>query len=238
MSNFKSILAQASGDVYNQSALRRSIDEYQYMPSISGPRTAVYSGPDKTIVAHRGLTPDRNDAWNTFGRVMIGRQIGPQRLQNAHNVAHSAIKLGKPLHQTGHSLGGQVARKVARDRQEPNTTFNRWAGFVMNPENAKATKECRQGSQKPHCHNTLDVYNNQDIATMRINSDYGTKERRIAKHPYSLSSGSLKVHSGKQFEGGGSGKKTRKKDQDHPQQKLLNLAMRTLNKDRLNRHIN
>ena len=80
MSNFKSILAQASGDVYNQSALRRSIDEYQYMPSISGPRTAVYSGPDKTIVAHRGLTLDRNDAWNTFGRVMIGRPISKQRL--------------------------------------------------------------------------------------------------------------------------------------------------------------
>ena len=224
MSNFKSILAQAAGDVYNQSALRRSIDEYQYQPSISGPRTAVYSGPTRTIVSHRGLTLDRNDALNT-GRVMIGRPISKQRLQDAHNVAHSAIKLGKPLHQTGHSLGGQVARKVARDRQEPNTTFNRWAGFKMNRENRVATQECKQGSRKPHCSNTTDIYNPQDVATMRINSDYGTKERREAKQPYTiLSGGPLKVHSGKQFEG--SGKKHKKGG--HPQQKLLNLAYQTI----------
>jgi len=227
MSNFTSILARASVDVYSQSALRRSIDDYQYRPSLSGPRTAVYEGKDKTIVAHRGLTPDRNDAWNTFGRVMNGKPIGPQRLQDAHNVAHRAIKLGKPLHQTGHSLGGQVARKVARDRKEPNTTFNRWAGFVQNPENAKLSKRCKAGSLEPHCHNTLDVYNGQDIAVARINSDYGTKERREAKPLYSLlSSGPLKVHSAKQFEG--SGKKKRKKYQNHPQQKLLDLAYQTI----------
>ena len=115
---------------------------------------------------------------------------------------------GKPLHQTGHSLGGQVSRKVARDRGEANPTFNRWAGLFSNPENARATKECKQGSQKPHCTNTTDIYNPQDVATLRINSDYGIKERREAKAPYTiLSGGPLKVHQTKQFEG--SGKKTK-----------------------------
>jgi hypothetical protein len=186
----------------------------------------VYSGPDKTIVAHRGLTPDRNDAWNTFGRVMIGRQIGPQRLQDAHNVAHSAIKMGKFLHQTGHSLGGQVAWKVARDRKEPNTTFNRWAGFVQNPENAKLSKRCKAGSSEPHCSNTTDIYNPQDIATTRIQHDYGIKEKREAEPPFTiLSGGPLKVHSSQQFIEG-SGKNRRKKD--HPQQKLLDLAYQTI----------
>ena len=81
----------------------------------------------------------------------------------------------------------------------------------MNSENAKATKECKQGSQKPHCHNTTDIYNPQDIATVRIQSDYGFKEKREAKPPYTLlSSGPLKVHSGAQFIEG-SGKKKRKK---------------------------
>ena len=95
----------------------------------------------------------------------------------------------------------------------------------MHPENAQATKECKQGSRKPHCSNTTDIYNPQDVATLRINSDYGNKEKRPAKAPYTLlSSGPLKVHSGKQFEG--SGKKKRKKD--HPQQKLLDLAYQTM----------
>ena len=177
MSNFKSILAQASGDVYNQSALRRSIDEYQYQPSLSGPRTAVYEGKERTIVSHRGLTLDRNDAWNTFGRIMIGKEIGPQRLKDAHKVAHSAIKLRKPIHHTGHSLGGSTARIIAKQRREPNTTFNRWTGFIQNPENARASKRCKEGSLESHCHNTTDIYNPQDIATARIQHDYGIKEK-------------------------------------------------------------
>ena len=227
MSNFKSILAQAATDVYNQSALRRSIDDYQYCPFLSGERMAVYEGPNKTIVAHRGLTPDRNDAWNTFGRVMVGRPIGPQRIQDAHNVAHSAIKLGKSLHHTGHSLGGATARKIARDRKEPNTTFNRWTGFVQTAENAKLSKRCKAGSSEPHCSNTTDIFNPQDVATLRINSDYGQKERREAKPPYTiLSGGPLQVHQARQFEGGG--KKKSKKS--HPQQALLDLALKTLKK--------
>ena len=157
---------------------------------------------------------------------MIGRPISKQRLQDAHNVAHSAIKLGKPLHHTGHSLGGSTARKIARDRKEPNTTFNRWTGFAMSSENAKLTKRCKAGSLEPHCHNTTDIYNPQDIATARIQHDYGIKEKRQAKAPYTLlSSGPLKVHSGAQFIEG-SGKKKRKKD--HPQQKLLDLAYQTI----------
>jgi len=187
--NFKSILARASSDVYNVSQNRRSIAEYQYLPGMSGETTAVYSSLDKTIVAHRGLTPDRNDVWNTFGRVMNGFQIGPQRLAKAHQVANDAAKLGRPLMQTGHSLGGQVARKVARDRGEANTTFNRCAGLISNPENDRATKECKQGSSKPHCSNSLDIFNPQDVATLRINSDYGQKERREAKAPYTTLSG-------------------------------------------------
>ena len=96
----------------------------------------------------------------------------------------------------------------------------------MNPENAKATKRCKAGSLESHCHNSLDVYNPQDIATSRITSSYGLKERREPKPPYTLlSSGPLKVHSGAQFIEG-SGKKKRKKD--HPQQKLLDLAYQTI----------
>ena len=223
--NFKSILARASSDVYNVSQNRRSIGEYQYLPGISGERTAVYSAPDRTIVAHRGLTNDRNDIFNTFGRVMIGRQIGPQRLQDAHQVAHSVIKLGKSLHHTGHSLGGATARIIAKQRREPNTTFNRWTGFIQNPENARASKRCKEGSLESHCHNTTDIYNPQDIATARIQHDYGIKEKRQAKAPYSiLSGGPLKTHSPAQFQG--SGDKKRKKS--HPQQKLLDLAMKTI----------
>jgi len=214
--------------VYNVSYNRRSIGEYQYLPGISGERTAVYSGPDKTIVAHRGLTPDRNDAWNTFGRVMNGFQIGPQRLAKAHQVANGAAKLGRPLVQTGHSLGGAVSRKIARDRGgENNVTFNRWGGILQNRENVKATKECKQGSQKPHCLNTIDIYNPSDIATMLTKSDYGIKEEKKAIPPYTiLSGGPLKVHGTTQFQG--SGKKTSKKS--HPQQALLDLALKTLKK--------
>ena len=96
----------------------------------------------------------------------------------------------------------------------------------MNSENAAATKRCKAGSQAPHCHNTTDIYNPQDVATLRINSDYGKKERREAKAPYTLlSSGPLKVHSGAQFIEG-SGKKHKKRG--HPQQKLLDLAMKTI----------
>ena len=107
-----------------------------------------------------------------------------------------------------------MARKVARDRKEPNTTFNRWAGFVMNSENAKATKRCKAGSLEPHCSNSRDVFNPQDIATTRIQHDYGIKEKRQAKAPYSiLSGGPLKTHSAAQFQG--SGDKKRKKSYLH-----------------------
>ena len=230
MSNFKAILAQASSDVYSSPNFRRStLGEYDYRPNLSGPKTAVYSSDSKTIVAHRGMVVnDLDDLNNTFARVMYGREIAPKRLKNAHTVSQNAAALGKPIHHTGHSLGGTTARKVARERGEPSTGFNRWTGLTQTRENRQATKRCKQGSTEPHCSNTVDVFNPQDIATMRINSDYGVKIRQKPEKPFTLlRGGPLGVHSISQFTGG---KKKSPKDSPHPQQKLLDLALKTIRK--------
>ena len=61
MSNFKAVLAKASADVYNKPSFRTDIGEHRYYPSLSGPKTGVYSGPQQTIVAHRGMTFNIDD---------------------------------------------------------------------------------------------------------------------------------------------------------------------------------
>ena len=80
---------------------------------------------------------------------------------------------------------------------------------------------------RKHCHNTEDVFNPYDVATARINHDYGTKTRAKPEPPYTiLSGGPLKVHGGK-FAGRG-----KKKAKAHRQQALLDLAYSTLKKQK------
>jgi hypothetical protein len=230
MSNFKALLAQAASDVYSSPNFRRSSlgGEYDYRPNLSGPKTAVYAGDTRTVVAHRGMVGnDLDDLNNTFARTMYGRELASKRLQSAHAVSRNAAALGKPVHHTGHSLGGTTARKVARDRGEASTGFNRWTGLAQTRENRQATQRCRQGSREPHCSNTEDVFNPQDVATMRINHDYGVKTRAKPVPPFTLiRGGPLGAHNIAQFTGGGKkGPRKASKAAPHPQQKLLDLAL-------------
>ena len=231
MSNFKNTLARAALDVYAPSQSRRAIDSFQYYPWISGPKTGVYSNATQTIVAHRGMLANDAEDIKNVARVGVGMGVGKDRLERAAAVTAHARSLGKPITHTGHSLGGATARKTARDKGDPNTTFNRYTGFMLDSENAAASKRCRAGSMEPHCSNTTDFYNPQDIAaTARIKADYGEKVPIKAQKGYRLlPNGPIAVHSAQQFVGSGC-KKKKPAARQHPQQKLLDLAYQTMNR--------
>ena len=232
MSNFKNTLARAALDVYAPSQSRRAIDSFQYYPWISGPKTGVYSNATQTIVAHRGMLANDAEDIKNVARVGVGMGVGKDRLERAAAVTAHARSLGKPITHTGHSLGGATARKTARDKGDPNTTFNRYTGFMLDSENAAASKRCRAGSMEPHCSNTTDFYNPQDIAAARIKADYGEKVPVRAERGYRLMpNGPIAVHSAQQFTQAGTGQVgsgSKKKKPAHPQQKLLDLAYQTM----------
>ena len=216
------MLAKAAAAVYDKPLVRTDIDGFKYHSMLSGPRTAVYEGPNRTIVSHRGTVPTDFEDLNNDRRIMFGSEVGEKRLQAAHQVARNASTLGTALHHTGHSLGGAVARKVSRDRKEVNTTFSRYTGFRMNPENKAASKRCAQGSSEQHCRSTVDFFNGQDVASVRIKADYGVKKPLENDAPRFFRDGPLKTHGIAQYQ---QGRGTQKKK--HPQQKLLDLALKT-----------
>ena len=217
------MLAAAASNVY-ENPLARRLSGTHYHSHLSGPRTGVYETPTQVIVSHRGTVPTDLQDLNEDRRIMFGQMMSDTRLKPAREVAQRASQLGKPLHHVGHSLGGAVARKVSRDRGEPNTTFSRYTGFRMNPENKAATKRCKEGSSEQHCHTTTDFYNPQDIASVRIRSDYGNKKPLEHDAPRLFRNGPLATHGIQQYQGKGKSKKV------HPQQKLLDLALQTVRK--------
>ena len=162
------------------------------------------------------------------GRIALGFLPKEDRLQSAMNVSRAAAaQLRGPLLHVGHSLGGAVARKVARGRQEHSVAFNRFTGSMLNSENKRATTACKQGTGGAECHNTTDIYNAGDGAVAHVGSDYG---RKLATG--SATGGPLARHAVSQFQTPqgstqqeGSGKKKRRPSAgEHPQQALLDLA--------------
>jgi len=229
-------LAQMSGAAYHSVGNRPDIGQYEARAHLAGPRTAVFEGPNDVVIAHRGTV------WSDFqdvaddARIAIGNQIGKKRISDATRISKAAQKFGKPISHTGHSLGGAVARKVARDRGQPNTTFSRWTGLSMNPENKSYSKQCSQGRDYAFCNNTTDYYNSHDMATSLITQDYGKKKRSNAQ-----SRGMQADHALEQFATpapaaaqesifAGSGrfvvKKPAKEKVEHPQKDLLALALK------------
>jgi len=219
--NFRQTLANASSNAYLAVSDRPGIGSWSYQDQISGPRTAVYNDGSRTIVAHRGTVwTDPQDVYND-GRIAVGMPVGDKRISTAHEVSRKAKALGNPIHHTGHSLGGATSRRVARERGESNTTFNRYTGLRPNAANRMATLKCKQGGQEPHCFNTEDVYNPQDVAALRVKADYGRKTPQAPTDEYKvLKRGPVAAHSVQQFTGKGKGKKI------HPQQKLMDLALK------------
>ena len=209
----------------------KSVSQFKYIPEISTLRTAAFQGPTGGVIAHRGTVPSDAADVRSDGRIALGFLPKQDRLQSAMNVSQTAAaQLRGPLLHTGHSLGGAVARKVARDRGEGNVTFNRYTGSMLNRENKRASVACKQGTGGPECHNSTDVYNPGDVATARIKSDYG---RKLATG--TATGGPLARHAVSQFqtpqggaqqEGAGSRKKQKRRPSagEHPQQALLDLA--------------
>ena len=221
-------LADLAAASYDPQNVRTDVGLYSYDNSISGPRTAVYHGPKGTVVAHRGTVPSDGSDVASDAKIAMGYLPKKSRLAAAAGVsqaaAASAQRHGGAIVHTGHSLGGAVARKIGRDRGEPNVTFNRYTGAMPNSENRRASKACKKGRGGPECHNTSDYYNKRDVAVLRIGSDYGKK------HPTGTATGGpLSLHAVKQFQtpeqqGMGMKKKRQRVDGDHPQQALMDLA--------------
>ena len=227
-SNFHQNLANLAAESYTAPNQRKSVGQFKYVPEISTLRTAAFQGPTGGVIAHRGTVPSDAADVRSDGRIALGFLPKQDRLQSAMNVSQAAAaQLRGPLLHTGHSLGGAVARKVARDRGEGNVTFNRYTGSMLNRENKRASAACKQGTGGPECHNSTDVYNPGDVATARIKSDYG---RKLATG--TATGGPLARHAVSQFQTPqgstqqeGSGKKKRRPSAgEHPQQALLDLA--------------
>ena len=229
-SNFHQRLADLAAESYAAPDQRKTIGQFKYIPQISTLRTAVFQGPTGGVIAHRGTVPSDAADVHSDGRIALGFLPKQDRLQSTMNVSQAAAaQLRGPLMHTGHSLGGAVARKVARDRAEGNVTFNRYTGTMLNQENKQASAACKQGTGGPECHQTTDVYNPGDAAVMRIKSDYGRKLAGAATGGSSL----MAHHAVSQFqtpqgsaqqEGSGVKRKRRPPAGEHPQQALLDLA--------------
>ena len=228
--NFHQRLADLSAESYENPTQRQDVGQYRYIPEISTLRTAAFQGPGGGgVIAHRGTVPSDTADVRSDGRIALGFLPKQDRLQSAMNVSQAAAaQLRGPLLHTGHSLGGAVARKTARDRGEHNVTFNRYTGTMLNRENSAATKACKAGTGGPECHNTTDLYNPGDLATARITRDYG---RKLGVG--TATGGPLSRHAVSQFQtpqdvGQVGGKKKRKASSDHPQQTLLDLAYKSM----------
>lgn len=233
MSGDSQTLAQMSSAAYNPVGNRPDVGQYEARAHLAGPRTAVYEGPNDVVIAHRGTVwSDMQDIVDD-ARIAIGNPVGKKRIADASRITKAAQKFGKPIQHTGHSLGGAVARKVARDQGQPNTTFSRWTGLSMNTENAAATKHCNEGKNYAYCNNTIDYFNQNDLATSNINADYGRK----IKSKQTQSMGIKQNHGLEQFtntqnssnfEGSGNFvvKKPRKEKEEHPQKQLMDLALK------------
>jgi len=157
-SNFHQNLANLAAESYAAPNQRKSVGQFKYVPQISTERTAAFEGPNGSVIAHRGTVPSDAADVRSDGRIALGFLPKEDRLQSAMNVSQAAAaQLRGPLMHTGHSLGGAVARKVARDRGEHNVTFNRYTGTMLNRENQRASAACKQGTGGPECHNTTDV---------------------------------------------------------------------------------
>ena len=116
-SNFHQRLADLAAESYAALDERRTIGQYKYVPEISTLRTAAFQGPTGGVIAHRGTVPSDAADVRSDGRIALGFLPKQDRLQSAMNVSQAAVaSLRGPLLHTGHSLGGAVARKVARDR--------------------------------------------------------------------------------------------------------------------------
>ena len=106
---------------------RDNVGGFNYIPDLSDERTAVYhnSRTGKSYVAYRG-TANVGDAikyWpSAIGTGTLDRTQRVQQAIEKYDLVRQRFG-GKPR-VTGHSLGGQIAKIVSRERNAPGASFN------------------------------------------------------------------------------------------------------------------
>ena len=137
------------------------VDEYLYDPALSTDRTAVYFNPSTTspqgnrlIIAHRGTQANLSDVKQD---VQLAVQLRPSgRLDRAMLTVQEALAKypGYTLSQTGHSLGGYVASKLARELPLENSkvvAFNVGSSPADLVEGVKNKAKCLFGKHSEYC---------------------------------------------------------------------------------------
>ena len=97
---------------------------YSLDTELSGGKYRVYSHPERTLVAYRGTQlSDFEDLSDDLG--IATANYNTSGFKSGRDIADAARKkYNRPIHHTGHSLGGTKALTNARRYEETATAFN------------------------------------------------------------------------------------------------------------------
>mgnify|MGYP003646529381 FL=1 len=151
-------------------AKRANIAGFNYIPDLSDERTAVYHNPrtGKSYVAYRG-TASFGDAVKYWPSA-----VGTGTLDKTKRVSEALekydlvrMRFGGQPRVTGHSLGGQIAKIVSREKGAPGAAFNESSSSLG--YGAEVADLCKKNPATPVC---------KDFKSYRIAGD-------IASSPFS-----------------------------------------------------
>ena len=149
---------------------RNNVGGFNYIPDLSDERTAVYhnSRTGKSYVAYRG-TANVGDAIKYWpSAIGTGTLDQTQRVQEAlskYDLVRQ--RFGGQPRVTGHSLGGQIAKIVSREKGAPGASFNESSSSLGYGK--EVADLCKKNPSTPVC---------KDFKSYRIAGD-------IASTPFS-----------------------------------------------------
>lgn len=183
--------AYQDNDVSDKNPRKNVIGSYVLDHELSTPSSGVYHNPrtGDTYIGYRG-TANKEEAKKYWPNIIKGDLARSDRLANSLATYDAvAAKYGGKPRVVGHSLGGQVAKQVARERKTTGAGFN--VGSSIFGSDAEVADICKNKSTTESiCNNFVSNRIEGDIASVSEDDMGG-----INSKTYKLASGFPVVNS-------------------------------------------